>query len=64
MPDDVIEHGVEVVEEVNDLEGRAVRWDDGEADDVWEVDAHFVEALGLHAAAADQSFGHAPEHQQ
>ena len=43
----VIEHLVEVVEELNDLVGGAVRADGGEADDVAEEDAGAVEHLRL-----------------
>ena len=42
----VIEHLVEVVEELNDLVGGAVRADGGEAHDVAEEDAGAVKDLG------------------
>ena len=47
-----IEHGVEVVEEVDHFDGRAHRRDGCEADDVTEVDRDVREALRLHRLAA------------
>ena len=46
LVDPVVEHLVEIVEEVNDLVGGADGADVGEADDVTEEDAGAVEDLG------------------
>ena len=47
--EDLVEHGVQVVEKLHDLDGRAECRDGGEADDVAEVDGDTVERLGLHS---------------
>eukprot|EP01136_Pigoraptor_vietnamica_P010965 Opistho-1_new@49258 len=55
--DDVVEASVEVVEEVDDLQGRALRGNVRETDDVTEEDRDEVEALGVHRLAVLQLFG-------
>lgn len=46
--DDRVEGGVEIIEKVDDLQGRALGTEGGEADDVTEVDGDVVVRLGHH----------------
>lgn len=46
--DDRVEGGVEIIEKVDDLEGRALGTQRGESDDVTEVDGDVVVRLGHH----------------
>jgi len=61
----VAEHGVkqsvEVVEEVDHLDGIAERGDGRETYDVAEVDRHLVEVLWLHGGTGFQGLGHRTE---
>ena len=50
-----VEHGVEVVEEVDDLDGRAHGGDRRKADDVAEVDGDVIEALRLHGLPHEET---------
>lgn len=59
-PDDPVEHRVQVVEEVDHLQGRALGRHGGEAHDVAEVYRDGVEGLGLHALARRQPPRHRP----
>lgn len=56
------EHGVkqrvEIIEQVDDLDGVTERGDGGETHDVTEVDGHLVKVLWLHGAPSLQSLGH------
>lgn len=58
--DDGIEECVEVVEQVDHLDGIAESWDGGEAHDVTEVQRDLAEMLGLHWLARLQRLGHRP----
>lgn len=58
---DGVEDRVEVIEQVDHLDGFAVGRDGGEADDVAEIKRHAVEMLGLDCAADLQSLSHRPE---
>lgn len=60
VSDDGVKDGVEVVEEVDHLDGLAVRRDGGEAHNVAEVERHAVKVLRLHGAAHFQNLGHRP----
>ena len=55
-----VEHGVEVVQQTDDLHGCAQRRDGGEAHDVAEVDGDLGERLRLHVAAHLQTLRHRP----
>ena len=55
-----VKHGVEVVEEGDDLHGRAHGGDGGEAHDVAEVDSHLLKRLRLHRLPAHQALRHRP----
>ena len=57
--DDLIELGVQLVQEVDHLERRGLGAHGGEAHDVREVDGAGLEGLGLHADALCQLPGHA-----
>lgn len=56
------EHGVkqrvEVIEQVDHLDGVAEGGDGGETHNVAEIDGHLVEILRLHRAAGLESLGH------
>lgn len=58
----ITEHGVkqrvEIIEQVDDLDGVTERGDGGETHDVTEVDGHLVKVLWLHGAPSLQSLGH------
>jgi len=56
----VIEHRVQVVEQIDHFERRTLRRQLGEADDVREVDRHAVEHLRRHVATGCQFVGHEP----
>ena len=56
--DDGVEGGVELVEQVDDLHGRAAGGDGGEAHDVAEEDGAPVEPLRLHRVASLQTVRH------
>ena len=58
---DGVKHSVEVVEQVDHLDGLAVGWDGGEADDVAEVNRHAFKMLWFDGPAHLQSLGHGPE---
>ena len=58
---DGIKDSVEVVEQIDHLDGLAVGWDGGEADDVAEVNRHTVKMLRFDGPAHLQSLGHGPE---
>lgn len=61
VADDSVKDRVEIVEEVDHLDGFAVGWDGGEAHDVAEVNGHAVKMLWFDYAANFQSLGHTPE---
>ena len=48
MVDGGVKGGVEVVEEVDHFEGRAIGADGSEPDDVGEVNGHLIEFLRRH----------------
>ena len=52
--DDLVELGVELVEKVDDLQGRRLGAHRGEADDVRKVDGDVGERLGLHGHSMGQ----------
>ena len=56
--DDGVEGRVEVVEQRDDLHGRALRRHGREAHDVAEVDGDLLERLGLDSLALDQRQRH------
>lgn len=58
VTEDGVKQGVEVVEEVDHLDGIAERRDRREADNVAEVDRHLVKVLWLHCGTSLQSLGH------
>jgi len=63
--DDRVEARVDVVEEADDLEGRALAAQRREGDDVGEVDGDRLEELGLHALPVLQPQRHlARQHRQ
>lgn len=61
VADDSIKDRVEIIEEVDHLDGFAVGWDGGEAHDVAEINGHAVKVLRFDCAANLQSLGHGPE---
>lgn len=58
--DDRVEAGVEIIEQVDDLQRRTLRTKGGEADDVTEVDSDAVIRLGHHRLSQDQLTCHRP----
>lgn len=50
-PNDPVEHRVQVIEEVDNLQRSALSRHGGEADDVTEVDSDRVKGLGFHSLA-------------
>lgn len=61
LSDDGIKECVEVIEQVNHLDGFTESWDGGEAHDVTEVQCDLVEMLGFDRFACFQCLGHWPE---
>lgn len=61
VADDSIKDCVEIVEEVDHLNGLAVGRDGGEAHNVAEVNGHAAKVLWFDYAANFQSLGHRPE---
>lgn len=57
---DGVKERVEVVEEVDDLDGLAVGWDGGEAHDVAEIKRDVVKILGFDHTAYLQGLSHRP----
>lgn len=61
----ITEHGVkqrvEVIEQVDHLDGVTEGGDGGETHDVTEVDGHLVKKLWLHGAASLESLCHRSE---
>lgn len=52
--DDGVEARVEVIEQINHLQGRALSWQTREAHDVAEVDRHLIVCLRDHALSENQ----------
>lgn len=61
VTEDGVKQGVEVVEEVDHLDGIAERRDRREAHNVAEVDCHLVKVLWLHCGSGLQGLGHRAE---
>lgn len=61
VADNRVKDGVEIVEEVDHLDGFTVGRDGGEAHDVAEVNGHAAKMLWFDYAANFQSLGHRPE---
>lgn len=61
LADDGVETRVEVVEQVDYLDGLADGRDSGEAHDVAEVQRHFGEVLRLHRLPCLESLSHRPD---
>lgn len=58
---DSIKECVEVIEQVDHLDGFAESWDGGEAHDVTEVQSDLAEMLGFDGLACLQCLSHRPE---
>ena len=56
-----IEHGVEVIEQLDHLHGGGHGRDGREAHDVREVDGHLLEGLSLHGLAHQEALRYRPE---
>lgn len=61
VTEDGVKQGIEVVEEVDHLDGITERRDRREADNVAEVDRDLVKVLWLHCGTGLQSLGHRAE---
>lgn len=61
LANDGVEARVEVVEQVDYLDGLANGWYGGEANDVAEVERHFREVLRLHRLSCLESLSHRPD---
>ena len=59
--DDSVKEWVEVIEQVDHLDGLTESWDGGEAHDVAEVERNLLEMLGLDRFAGLQCLGHRPK---